>query len=87
LRSRLCLTLFPLGRCGEIAAYGAPASCAIYSLIEAAKQNDLNPFAYLYYALDRAPRTTSDADWDELLPGNLTQEIISANYPIPGRLV
>jgi|AVFP01.1.fsa_nt_gi transposase len=66
---------------------GAAASCAIYSLIETAKQNDLNPFAYLYYALDRAPRITSDADWDELLPSNLTQKIISANYPIPGRLV
>jgi hypothetical protein len=39
-----------------------------------------------HYAFDRAPRITSDADWDELLLGNLTQEIISANYPIPGRL-
>jgi transposase len=66
---------------------GAAASCAIYSLIETAKQNSLNPFSYLYYVLDRVPRITDDAEWDQLLPGNLTQDIIAANYPIPGRLI
>jgi transposase len=66
---------------------GAEASCAIYSLIETAKQNDLNPFAYLYYILDRAPKITDDTEWDELLPGNLTQEIITATYPVPGRFI
>jgi transposase len=66
---------------------GAAASCAIYSLIETAKQNGLNPFSYLYYVLDRAPRITDDDEWDHLLPGNLTQDIIAANYPTPGRLI
>lgn len=66
---------------------GAAASCTIYSLIETAKQNNLDPFAYLYYVLDRAPRITHDDEWDELLPGNLTQEIITASYPVPGRLI
>jgi transposase len=66
---------------------GAAASCAMYSLIETAKQNGLNPFSYLYYVLDRAPRITDSAEWDQLLPGNLTQNIIAANYPTPGRLI
>jgi len=66
---------------------GAKASCAIYSLIETAKQNGLNPFSYLFYVLDRAPRITDDTEWDQLLPANLTQEIISSNYPVPGRLI
>ncbi len=66
---------------------GAAASCAIYSLIETAKQNSLNPFAYLYYVLDRAPRIIADSEWDELLPGKLTEETISASYPAPGRLI
>ena len=66
---------------------GAAASCALYSLIETAKQNGLNPFAYLFYVLDRAPRITADVEWDELLPGNLTPELVSAVYPVPGRLI
>ncbi|MFO8041737.1 MAG: hypothetical protein R6U25_00925 [Alkalispirochaeta sp.] len=33
----------------------------------------------MYYVLDRAPRITDDDEWDELLPGNLTQEIITAS--------
>jgi transposase len=66
---------------------GATASCAIYSLIETAKQNGLNPFSYLYYVLHRAPRITDNAEWDQLLPGNLTQDIIADNYPVPGRLI
>ncbi len=66
---------------------GAKASCAIYSLIETAKQNDLNPFSYLYYVLDRAPRISDDDEWDTLLPRNLNQDVISANYPVPARLI
>lgn len=66
---------------------GANASCAIYSLIETAKQNGLSPFSYLHYILNEAPRITAEADWDDLLPGNLTQEIITAAYPVPGRFI
>ena len=66
---------------------GAEPSCAIYSLIATAKQNHLDPFAYLYYVLNRALRITADAEWDDLLPGNLTSDTISATYPVPGRLI
>jgi hypothetical protein len=48
---------------------------------------DLNPFAYLYYILDRALKITNDADWEELLPGDLTQKIITETYPVPGRVI
>ena len=66
---------------------GADASCTIYSLIETAKQNGLNPFSYLYYVLSEVPQITKTDDWDQLLPGNLTQQIISDAYPVPGRII
>jgi transposase len=66
---------------------GADASCTIYSLIETAKRNGLNPFSYLYYILSEAPRIKNTDDWDRLLPGNLTQETISDAYPVPGRII
>jgi transposase len=61
---------------------GAEASCAIYSLIQTAKQNGLDPFAYLHYVLDRAPLISNDSEWDDLLPFNLTSEKIVAAFPI-----
>ena len=34
---------------------GADASAVIYSLIETAKENDLNPFPYLQYLFEQLP--------------------------------
>jgi hypothetical protein len=34
---------------------GADASAVIYSLIETAKENDLNPFTYLQYLFEQLP--------------------------------
>ena len=49
---------------------GARASAVIYSIVETAKQNKLNPFAYLCYLFERMPNIDAKdpATIDELLP-------------------
>ena len=52
---------------------GAEASSVYYSIIETAKENNLNPFQYLKYLLERLPEAkTSDLEsilpWSERLP-------------------
>lgn len=64
---------------------GAAASCAIYSLVETAKQNGLEPFAYLHYVFQQAPHITTPGGWDNLLPQNLTAEKLTAALPTPLR--
>ena len=50
---------------------GAKSSCALYSLIETAKANGLNPQAYLLELFERAPLARSEADWQLFLPWNM----------------
>jgi transposase len=50
---------------------GAKSACARPSLIETAKQNSLVPSRYLTYLFDHAPRASSLADWQALLPWNV----------------
>lgn len=49
---------------------GAKASAICYSIIQTAKENNLNPFAYLTYVLERLPNIdiNDTAAVDELLP-------------------
>ena len=51
---------------------GAQASAMIYSLIETAKENWLDPYRYLLWVLEQAPKLfLTDCDWAEkLLPDN-----------------
>ena len=55
---------------------GAQASAVIYSLIETAKENDLDPYRYLVWLLNNAPGLSrTDEAWAEsLLPVNAPQE-------------
>lgn len=48
---------------------GAEASAVIYSLIETAKENDLNPFPYLQYLFEQLPNV--DIQNPEILKGYL----------------
>ena len=41
---------------------GAHASCTIYSVIETAKANGLEPYWYLRYLLERLPKIGNDKD-------------------------
>ncbi|MEG1884557.1 MAG: transposase, partial [Clostridia bacterium] len=47
---------------------GAQGSATIFSLIETAKESDLDPFRYLVWVLSSAPEmATGDANWPEKL--------------------
>ena len=55
---------------------GAQASAMIYSLIETAKENGLDPYRYLLWVLHNAPQLSqTDEAWPEsLLPANVPEE-------------
>jgi transposase len=50
---------------------GAKASAIIYSIIECAKENSLNPYAYLTHLFEQLPNCTTD-QLDTLLPHSVT---------------
>lgn len=50
---------------------GARASANLYSLVETAKANDINPYEYLREVFTRLPNMTTKDDMDELLPWNI----------------
>ena len=54
---------------------GAESSCGMYSLIETAKVNGLEPFKYLYHLFCKAPLAKTKEDWSALLPWNCKLEI------------
>ena len=58
---------------------GAESSCAIYSVIETAKQNGMNPYAYLHYLFSEVPKITRTEEWEALLPQNLDPEEINSS--------
>jgi len=51
---------------------GVKASANLYSLIETAKANGLEPYAYLRHLYTHLPRAKSVTDIEALLPGNIT---------------
>jgi hypothetical protein len=54
---------------------GADASAAVYSIVETAKANGLNPYKYLQYLLTEIPSMDFQKDkesLDDLLPWNST---------------
>lgn len=55
---------------------GAQASAVIYSLIETAKENALDPYRYLLWVLQNAPQLSeTDAAWaEQFTPANAPQE-------------
>jgi len=52
---------------------GARASAVLFSLIETAKANDIEPYSYLRYLFDRLPYATSSNDYKKLLPHNFAK--------------
>lgn len=55
---------------------GARASAVLYSLVETAKANGLEPYAWFRHALTELPQLERGASVDHLLPMNLTPEAI-----------
>jgi len=61
---------------------GASASAALYSLIETAKANGLEPYKYLRYLFEKVPFAESGEDYKALLPMNLKPEqLVLADSP------
>ncbi len=55
---------------------GAHASATLYSLIETAKANNLEPYWYLRYLFDRLPSARTTEDYKALLPQNVDKKQI-----------
>jgi len=53
---------------------GAKASARLYSLIETAKANGVEPYAYLKHVFQSLPAANTEADIDALLPWNIAKE-------------
>jgi len=51
---------------------GAKSSCGMYTIIETAKQNGLNPYKYLTAVFERAPYASTAEDWEKFLPWNIS---------------
>lgn len=56
---------------------GAEASATIYSLIETAKSNGLEPYRYFCYLFDKLPIAQDEEQLKALLPMNLTVDILN----------
>lgn len=63
---------------------GAEASALLYSLIETAKANRLEPYAYLRHIFEHLPSAASLEDYEALLPWNLTPEKIAVPRQLMG---
>jgi transposase len=69
---------FVVGRKGWLfsdTVKGAIASANLYSLVEAAKANGVEPHAYLSFLFSRLPHTTSVEDFEALLPWKAKSEM------------
>ncbi|MCW7551678.1 IS66 family transposase [Endozoicomonas gorgoniicola] len=53
---------------------GAKASAVLYSLIETAKANGLEPYAWFRYVLSKLPQLSKGSSVEHLLPMKLTQD-------------
>ena len=62
---------------------GAQASANLYSLIETAKANALEPWAYLNYLFERLPSAKTPAAIEALLPFHLKNDDLKPIGSIP----
>ena len=59
---------------------GADASAMIYSLIETARANNLEPFWYLTYLFDKWPLAETEDEKRALLPYKVTVETMAKHF-------
>jgi transposase len=57
---------------------GAKASATFFTLIETAKANGLEPYAYLRYIFEKLPLVQTEQDFKDLLPQNIDSATIAA---------
>jgi len=63
---------------------GAQASSCLYSLVESAKSNGLEPYAYLRYIFEKLPFAETKEDYARLLPVKLAKEDLPRDYAVSG---
>lgn len=76
---------FVLGRKNWLfsgAPRGAEASATFFSLIETAKANGLEPYAYLRYLFAKLPLAKTVEEYQALLPKNIDKDTLSS-FPFP----
>lgn len=56
---------------------GAKASAALYSLIETAKANNIEPYRYLRFLFEKLPTARSTDDYKSLLPNRIDKTLLS----------
>ena len=62
---------------------GASASACIYSLIETAKANGLEPYWYLKFLFENLPEAMTADEFKALMPQNLDKNLLESNYTTP----
>ena len=55
---------------------GAESSCFMFSLIETARQNGINPYEYLQHVFSLAPEIRKTGIWESLLPWNIKSDLM-----------
>ena len=60
---------------------GAKASATAFSIIETAKENNLDPYEYLKYIFTKAPNLNDNESIDVLLPWNAPNDCRSKAAP------
>jgi transposase len=60
---------------------GAQASSDLYSLVETAKSNSLNPYEYFRFLLEKLPCAETTEDFKKLLPQNIDPADLKFEYP------
>jgi hypothetical protein len=55
---------------------GAKSSCELYTLIETAKENGVNPYDYLRAVILKAADMTAGDDWTQLLPWKIDLSVL-----------
>ncbi len=63
---------------------GAQASAALYSLIESAKANKLEPYRYLRYLFEKLPFAEAHDEYEALLPMRLKPENLALGEAVSG---
>ncbi len=58
---------------------GAEASANLYSLVETAKANGIEPFAYLHFLFERIPAPEYLKDFEALLPYRLDRSLLASD--------
>ena len=82
-----CIRPFVIGRKNWLFSgtpEGAAASAVLYSLVETAKANGLEPYSYFRYIFEKLPMAETLEDLEALLPWNLNRDKLLADLGIGG---